>query len=292
MLKEVIFLKISNKYLLRYNNTDLSFKNGFFVVNWSGGGISDVVSTIAYGSGDGSYISNFRASDRQIIINIRVFTEEKKRELQQLFGQRKSGTLTYIPDDDYENAKEIDCVLVSAQPNSSEFPTTIPVTLLCAYPDWRSANLKTELICGTLNGWKFPWRFPSEKNFLFATTKHGNSAILDYRGTISTGFKVVITTLQALNYVKVWKFETDEYIKVEHVFPSNSEIVFNTENGNKWVKWKLKTDTEYQDVSNYIVWGSSFFHILANEDRVAIETDVGTDGVCAYIQFSEKTGGV
>lgn len=284
-------MKISNKYLLRYNNTDLSFENGFFVVNWNGGGISDVVSTIAYGSGDGSYISNFRANDRQIIINIRVFTEEKKRELQRLFGQRKMGKLTYIPDSDYENAKQIDCVLVSAQPNSSEFPTTIPVTLLCAYPNWRSVDLKSELICGTLNGWKFPWRFPSKKDFLFATTKHGSSVVFDYKGTISTGFKAIITTLKALSYVKIYNFETGEFIKVEYSFPGNSEIVFSTENGNKWVKWKLTTEMEYQDVSDFIVWGSSYFHALSGENRIAIDTDVGTDGISAYIQFSEKSGG-
>ena len=60
---------VSKKYTLRYNGTDLTYSNGFLVVSWSGGGISDVAATVPYGSGDGAYISQYRAADRQIIIN-------------------------------------------------------------------------------------------------------------------------------------------------------------------------------------------------------------------------------
>ena len=37
---------VSNKYTLRYNGTDLTFENGFLVVNWLGGGINDTVATM------------------------------------------------------------------------------------------------------------------------------------------------------------------------------------------------------------------------------------------------------
>lgn len=283
---------VSKKYTLRYNGTDLTYSNGFLVVSWSGGGISDVAATVPYGSGDGAYISQYRAADRQIIINIRVFTEAQKRALQRLFGQRKSGTLTYIPDNDEDEAKEIDCVLISAQPNSSEFPQTIPVTLLCPYPLWRGKAKQVEQICGTVDGWRFPWKFPSKQDFVFARSKSGNSVIFDYRGTLSTGFVTVIKTKQALTYVKLIDFYTKKQLYIEYVFPEGAEIVIDTQSGEKGAKWRRQGEQEYTDISDYIEWGSTYLTLESGQNRIQLSTSVGTGGIDAYIEYSEKSGGV
>lgn len=283
---------VSNKYTLRYNGTDLTYSNGFLVVNWSGGGINDTVATVPYGSGDGAYISKFRADDRQIIINIRVFTEAQKRAVQLLFGQRKSGTLTYVPDNDEDEAKEIDCVLTSAEPNDSKFPTVIPVTLLCPYPLWRSKAKQVEQICGTVDGWRFPWKFPSKQDFVFARSKSGNSVIFDYSGTLSTGFVTVIKTKQTLTYVKLIDFYTKKQLYIEYAFPEGAEIVIDTQSGEKGAKWRRQGEQEYTDISDYIEWGSTYLTLESGQNRIQLSTSVGTGGIDAYIEYSEKLGGV
>lgn len=284
---------VSNKYTLRYNGTDLTYGNGFLVVNWSGGGINDVVAATPYGSGDGSYISKYRAADRQIIINIRVFRQSQKRAVQLLFGQRKSGTLTYIPDNNEDEAKEIDCVLVSAEPNGSVFPMDIPVTLLCPYPLWRGKARHLEQICGTVNSWTFPWKFPSKKDFVFSRSKSGNSVIFEYDGTLPTGFVTVIKTKQALSYVKLIDFYTKEQLYIGYSFPEGSEIIIDTQSGSKGAKWKSgRSGLDYTDISDCIEWGSTYLTINSGRNRIQISTSVGTNGIDAYIEYTSKAGGV
>lgn len=285
-------MEVSNKYTLRYNGTDLTYGNGFLVVNWSGGGINDTVATTPYGSGDGSYISKYRAADRQIIINIRVFRQSQKRAVQLLFGQRKSGTLTYIPDNNEDEAKEIDCVLVSAEPNGSVFPMDIPVTLLCPYPLWRGKAKRMEQICGTVNCWSFPWRFPSKKDFVFSRSKSGNSVIFEYDGTLPTGFVTVIKSKQALSYVKLIDFYTKEQLYIGYDFPEGSEIIIDTQSGFKGAKWRRQGSQEYADISDSIEWGSAYLTINGGRNRIQISTSVGTNGIDAYIEYTAKAGGV
>lgn len=284
-------MEISKKYTLRYNGTDLTYSNGFLVANWSGGGISDVAATIPYGSGDGAYISQYRAADRQIIINIKVFTEVQKRALQRLFGQRKSGTLTYIPDNDEGEAKEIDCVLTSMQSNSSEFPQTIPVTLLCPYPLWRGKVKQVEQICGDMACWRFPWKFPSKQNFVFARSKSGNSVVFDYEGTLPTGFVTVIKTKQTLSYIKLIDFYAKKHLYIEYAFPEGAEIVIDTQSGSKGAKWRRQGEQKYTDISERIEWGSTYLEIESGQNRIQLSTSVGTDGIDAYIEYTEKSGG-
>ena len=283
---------VSNKYTLRYNGTDLTYGNGFLVVNWSGGGINDTVATTPYGSGDGLYISKYRAEDRQIIINIRVFTEAQKRAVQLLFGQRRSGTLTYVPDDNEDEAKEIDCVLTSAEPNESQFPTVIPVTLLCPYPLWRGKAKRMEQICGTMNMWRFPWKFPSKEDFVFSCTKNGNSVIFEYEGTLPTGFITTIKTKQSISYVKLIDFYTKKQLYIDNVFPEGSEIIIDTQSGAKGAKWRKQGEQDYTNISDAIEWGSTYLTINSGHNRIQLSTSVGVSGIDAYIEYTEKSGGV
>lgn len=84
-------MKISDKYLLRYNNVDLSFANNFYVANWIGGGFEDNISTTPYGGGDGSQVEGHHAYDRQIIITIKAFNEDHKQAIYSLFEERTKG---------------------------------------------------------------------------------------------------------------------------------------------------------------------------------------------------------
>lgn len=282
----------AGRYKLRYNGTDLVYKNGFLLVGWSGGGINDTAATIPYGSGDGSYISKYRAADRQIIIKIRVFRQWQQDAVYKLFKQRRSGTLTHIPDNDEEKAKEIDCVLISTEASESVFPKDIIVTLLCPYPLWRSRAKSVEQICGTMNQWRFPWTFPAKKDFIFAKIKSGNSVIFEYEGTLPTGVVAVIKTKQSISYIKIIDFYTKKQLYIDYSFPEGSEIVINTQAGSKGTKWRKQSEQSYTDISEFIEWGSAFITLETGQNRIQLLTSVGTNGIDAYIEFSEKFGGV
>lgn len=284
-------MQISDKYLLRYNNVDLSFANGFYVARWIGYGFDDDISTTPFGTSDGSHVNGHHSSDRQIIITLKAFNERQKQVIYRTFMDREKGTLTYLPDNDESRALQIDCEVKSKQPVQSKFPMNILVTLICPYPHWRSVTASTALISGEVNKWTFPWLFPNEKTFMFSEIKGGNSVIFDYGGTIATGFKVVINTTQALEYVKVTNFYTGEYLLVNYNFPENSEIIISTETNAKHVKWRLTNDDEYTDVTNDVVWGSTYFELVPGQNRVLLETTNGTSGIEANVSYTVKQGG-
>lgn len=284
-------MQISDKYLLRYNNVDLSFANDFYVANWIGYGFDDDISTTPYGTVDGSHVDGYHSSDRQIIITLKAFNERQKQAIYRMFMDRQKGTLTYLPDNDESRALQIDCEVKSKQPVQSQFPMNILVTLICPYPHWRSTTESTAIISGEVNKWTFPWLFPSEKTFIFSETKGSNSVIFDYGGTIATGFKVVINTTQALEYVKIANFYTSEYLLVEYNFPEDSEIVISTETKAKHVKWRLNGDSEYTDITNDVVWGSTYFELVPGQNRILLETSNGTSGVEANVSYTVKQGG-
>lgn len=284
-------MEISNKYLLRYNNIDLSFANDFYVAYWIGYGFDNSISTTSYSASDGSHVNGHHSSDRQIIITLKAFNERQKQAIYRMFMDRQKGTLTYLPDNDESRALQIDCEVKSKQPAQSQFPMNILVTLICPYPHWRSVTESSALISGETNKWTFPWLFPSKKTFMFSEIKGGNSAIFDYGGTIATGFKTVINTTQALEYVKITNFYTGEYLLVNYSFPANSKIIISTETNAKHVKWRLANDDEYTDVTNDVVWGSTYFELVSGQNRVLLETSNGTSGIEATVNYTVKQGG-
>lgn len=288
----MIITEITRKYLLRYNNTDLSFAEDVYVVNWLGGGITDIVSTVAFGSGDGSHIEKYHSSDRQIIINIRVFNERQKQAIYKLFQPRKKGVLSYIPEGDESRTKQIDCVVTSAEPNESKFPTIIPVILLCPYPFWRSATESKAIICGEVDGWSFPWGYKKERDFSFGEIKSGSSVVFSVNGTVATGFTAAITTYQPITYLRLASHYNGKWIAIEGDYAADTEIVIDTNKGNCKVLSGRVGVTEYIDISDDVVWGSTYFTLIPGQNRITLEATNGTSGLEASVSFSVKYGGV
>ena len=149
-----------------------------------------------------------------------------------------------------------------------------------------------EQICGTMNMWRFPWKFPSKQDFVFSRSKSGNSVIFEYDGTLPTGFVTVIKTKQALSYIKLIDLYTKKQLYIEYAFPEGSEIVIDTRSGSKGAKWRRQGEQEYTDISNAIEWGSTYLTINSGRNRIQLSTSVGTSGIDAYIEYTAKSGGV
>lgn len=149
-----------------------------------------------------------------------------------------------------------------------------------------------EQICGTMNMWRFPWKFPSKEDFVFSRSKIANSVIFDYNGTLSTGFVTVIKTKQSISYVKLIDFYTRQQLYIGYDFPEGSEIIIDTQSGSKGAKWRKQGEQEYTDISDAIEWGSTYLTINSGHNRIQLSTSVGVNGIDAYIEYTEKSGGV
>ena len=143
-----------------------------------------------------------------------------------------------------------------------------------------------------MNTWRFPWKFPSKEDFVFSRSKSGNSVVFEYDGTLPTGFVTVIKTKQSISYVKLIDFYTRQQLYIDNIFPEGSEIIIDTQSGAKGAKWRKQGEQEYTDISDAIEWGSTYLTIDSSHNRIQLSTSVGTDGVDAYIEFTEKSGGV
>lgn len=278
-------------YLLRYNNIDLDFGNNIYVVNWEGAGFEDIISTVPL-IGDGAETIGECHAERQIIINIRVFNEPQKRRIYEIFTGREEGTLTYIPETGEKDARKIDCRVTGVTPSKSAFPVDMQVVLLCTYPFWRAADISTELISGSVGLLEFPVELPKEPTFEFGKYSSSNSTILNYDGTISTGFKAYVYSPYAVSYVKIYNFHTKEFIAIYGNYPANSEFLFSTETGEKQILRRIRGEYEYEDITIDIVWGSTFFMITPGKNRIHVVLSNDTEAMDASIDFSLKYGGV
>ena len=278
-------------YLLRYNDVDLDFGSNIYVVNWDGAGFEDIISTVPL-IGDGSEVIGEHHAERQIIINIRVFNERQKQRIYEIFTGRENGTLTYVPETGTADARKIDCQVSTVKPLRSAFPTDMQIVLLCSYPFWRAVNTSTELISGSIGMLEFPLELPAEPTFEFGKIKSGNSVIFDYNGTIATGFKAYIYSVDPISTLRIFNFYTKEFIEISGNYPANSDFLVSSETGNRRIYRKLSTEAEYEDITADVVWGSTFFQIKPGQNRLHVIIDSEIEKMNASVDFSMKFGGV
>ena len=276
-------------YLLKYNGKTLDIGNYIYVVNWEGAGFDDIISTTPL-IGDGSIVGNTRHAERQIIIRVRVFNEEQKQLVYSIFTARKDGTLQYLPECKEKQAKEIDCIVKSIVPLASAFPLDMQVVLLCPYPFWRALSETSEIINGTTAMLEFPLELPKEKTLEFGKVKSGNSVAFAYSGLVPTGFNAVIYTYERATTVKITNHYTGEYLEIKGNYPAHSEFVMCTETGKRRIWHRYEEQEEFEDISQDVVWGSTYFNIVPGSNRI----DVDVNGVYANskIDFTVKYGGV
>ena len=277
------------EYLLKYNDTELSFGNNIFVTNWDGAGVDDIISTTA-NIGDGSTVNKARHPERQIIINIRVFNERQKQAVYDIFTTRKKGILTYYPYDD-EPAKQIDCKVTSVKPNGSAMPTVMQIVLLCTYPFWRSVDKHVALVNGTTNALEFPLEIPYKSALVFGYIKSGNAAIFDYGGNVATGFTANILTSTAASIIRLTNFYTNEYVEIRGDYDANSEFQICTEDGNQKILHRIAGEATWSDITIDIAWGSTFFKLTPGINRIFINA-YGAELSDTTVDFTLKFGGV
>lgn len=275
------------EYLLKYNDTELSFGNNIFVTNWGGSGVSDIISTTS-NIGDGSTVNKTRHPERQIIINIRVFNERQKQAVYNIFAE--DGTLTYFPYDD-EPAKQIDCQVTLVKPNRSAMPTVMQIVLLCTYPFWRSVDKHVALVNGTTNALEFPIELPYKSTLAFGYIKSGNAAIFSYDGNVATGFTANILTSTAASIIRLTNFYTNEYVEIRGNYEANSEFQICTEDNNHKILHRISGEAEWEDITINFAWGSTYFKLTPGINRVFINA-FGAELSDVTVDFTLKFGGV
>lgn len=280
-------------YELIWDGMRLVWDNKMLVVNWSGGGADEQITTTSVANGDGGTYMSGVVKERQIIINIRVFTEFEKDLVYRLFAlKQEQKPLIYKRLDADIPQKRIFARVTDVKPQGSALPYTMQVVLLAEFPFWETVEESENVLTGNENAWEFDWEIPLDKSFEFSTTNDTSSKYFNNIGTVPTGFKCEITLSQAKKWISIFNYTTGKTLRVNGDFVPGDMILFNTEHKGKGVYTKKVADTEWTDITGQIEWKSEFFLLVSGRNRIFIDSDSGVEGIESTITFSPKFGGV
>lgn len=280
-------------YELIWNGTRLVWDNKMVVVNWSGGEAKEQISTQPVANGDGGTYMSGVVKERQIIINIRVFSEFEKDLVYRLFSlKQEQKPLIYKRLDADIPQKRIFARVTDVKPQGSALPYTMQVVLLAEFPFWETVEESENVLTGNENAWEFDWEIPLDKTFEFSTTNDTSGKYFNNIGTVPTGFKCEITLSQAKKWISIFNYTTNKTLRVNGDFVADDMILFDTEHKTKGIYTKKVADSEWTDITGQIEWGSEFFLLNAGRNRIFIDSDTGVEGIESTITFSPKFGGV
>lgn len=280
-------------YELIWDGTRLVWDNKMVVVNWSGGEAKEQITTQPVANDDGSTYMSGVAKERQIIINIRVFTEFEKDLVYRLFALKQDKKpLIYKRLDADIPQKRIYARVTDVKPQGSALPYTMQIVLLAEFPFWETVEESENVLTGNENAWEFDWEIPLDKSFEFSTTNDTSSKYFNNIGTVPTGFKCEITLSQAKKWISIFNYTTNKTLKVNGDFVADDMILFSTEHGNKGIFTKKVADSEWTDITGQMEWGAEFFLLVSGRNRIFIDSDSGVEGIESTITFSPKFGGV
>lgn len=280
-------------YELIWDGMRLVWDNKMLVVNWSGGGADEQITTTSVANGDGGTYMSGVVKERQIIINIRVFTEFEKDLVYRLFPlKQEQKPLIYKRLDADIPQKRIFARVTDVKPQGSALPYTMQVVLLAEFPFWETVEESENVLTGNENAWEFDWEIPLDKSFEFSTTNDTGSKYFNNIGTVPTGFKCEITLSQAKKWISIFNYTTNKTLRVNGNFAAGDMILFNTEHKGKGVYTKKVADTEWTDITGQIEWKSDFFLLKSGRNRIFIDSDSGVEGIESTITFLPKFGGV
>ena len=280
-------------YELIWDGTRLVWDNKMVVVNWSGYEAKEQITTQPVANGDGGTFMSGVVKERQIIINIRVFTEFEKDLVYRLFALKQGQKpLIYKRLDADIPQKRIFARVTDVKPQGSALPYTMQVVLLAEFPFWETVEESENVLTGNENAWEFDWEIPLDKSFEFSATNDTSSKYFNNIGTVPTGFKCEITLSQAKKWISIFNYTTGKTLRANGNFVAGDMILFNTEHKGKGVYTKKVADTEWTDITGQIEWKSEFFLLNSGRNRIFIDSDTGVEGIESTITFSPKFGGV
>lgn len=280
-------------YELIWDGTRLVWDNKMLVVNWSGGGADEQITTTPVANGDGGTFMSGVVKERQIIINIRVFTEFEKDLVYRLFAlKQEQKPLIYKRLDADISQKRIFARVTDVKPQGSALPYTMQVVLLAEFPFWETVEESENVLTGNENAWEFDWEIPLDKSFEFSATNDTSSRYFNNTGTVPTGFKCEIALSQDKKWISLFNYTTGKTLRVNGDFVAGDMILFNTEHKGKGVYTKKVADSEWTEITGQIEWKSEFFLLNAGRNRIFIDSDTGVEGIESTITFSPKFGGV
>lgn len=271
----------------------------YYVQSISGIGMPDsIITTKEIPLTDGSFITNSKIPQRNIVISATIIAEneesifEARRQLLKVFRPKETGQLYYYINCDYGVSKEfyIDCQVeksINASSNKQDFDQNFLISLLCPNPFWQTVQeSKTNTIATYSSYFTFPFVSNITGGFTFAT--FDTQKVFVNNGDVPTPIKATFLGLATNPYIT--NLTTGETIKVNKVVANGEQLVITTANGNKKVII-IEVDGTTQNAFNYIDPTSVFFKFVSGENIIVYGSDDDVFGGVT-IEFANSFLGV
>ena len=282
---------------IRYENLNgvsLSLTKGHIrVMNIDGISSSTEIHCSEGLSFDGSsYISEHRKT-REITLSLMLCRgyENARDILKDLFPTNQEGTLYFTFDDGA--VRTISCRVEKVDTCISTENNTAEVTLVCTNPFFTDSVFSTAQICGIINLWEFDdWELPAEESFELSALNQVNSAYIINNGNIKTGCVITLTATQDVKGIKIINNRTKEHLALNWTMIDGNVITIDTRSGRKSIIQSYPATGFTQDITQFIVWGSSFLQVFPGKNRFFVTADSGIEGLSVSVQYSPLYEGV
>lgn len=194
----------------------------------------------------------------------------------------------------HDSACSIGCVIEEIDSDAENGVVFAKLTLLCPYPFFEVTESRCFQICGTDDLWEFDdWEMTEEELTELSSVISESSVFVENDGNYETGCLINVRVLRTVSEIKVVNVGTKEFIGVTGTFSAGDIIEFCTKDGEKSITLLSSYDSsKSEDITSRIKWGSSFFKIAAGGTRLYVVSDSETEGLSAYVTFTERSDGI
>lgn len=135
---------------------------------------------------------------------------------------------------------------------------------------------------------KFPFSFSSDTNedVIFGEVKLNTIINIVNSGQVDVGMQIHIRCFGDVLNPIVTNIVTNEYFKINKTLVEGEEILINTSIGNKFVKGRLDSNSEYTNYYNYRDFGSSWLQLVMGNNYYIVTAEEHYENLRVTFNFN------
>lgn len=135
---------------------------------------------------------------------------------------------------------------------------------------------------------KFPFMFNENlsEDVVFGEVKLNTIMKIVNAGQVDVGLQIHITALGSVVNPIITNVVTNEFIKINKTLTDGEEILINTSIGNKFVKGRLDSNSEYTNYYNYRDFNSSWLQLSMGDNYFILTSEENYENIKATINFN------
>lgn len=134
---------------------------------------------------------------------------------------------------------------------------------------------------------KFPFSFNSvSEDIVFGQVKLNAVIGVENEGQVDVGFQIHIKCFGRVKNPTITNVDTEEFIKINKVLAEGEEILINTSIGNKYVKGRLNSSSDYINYYNYRDFNSSWLQLVRGVNNIVVTAEENYENMKAEFIFN------